>query len=105
MPGRFDDFGALVKAEGFADLPVGVFDPFVEHEELVGEVAHEFGGALFARQSGHLGLGCFERAGGDFGCAADRTSCQPVRELLGAGPLQGGRGLVLGQHDDRSLGR
>ncbi|KQX73107.1 hypothetical protein ASD48_39325 [Streptomyces sp. Root1310] len=102
---RFDEFGALVKAEGFADLPVGVFDPFVEHEELVGEVAHEFGGSHFARQSGHLGSGCFEPAGGDVGCTADRTSCQPVRELFGTGSLKGRRGLVLGQHDDRPLGR
>ncbi|KUN58284.1 hypothetical protein AQJ46_43605 [Streptomyces canus] len=85
---RFNDFGALVDVEGFADLPVGVFDPFVEHEELVGEVAHEFRGPLFARASRHLGPGCFERAGGDIGCTAERTSGQPALPATGPGPAR-----------------
>ncbi|MBP5871208.1 maleylacetate reductase [Streptomyces sp. LBUM 1479] len=49
---RVDDFGTLVEAEHLADLPVGVFDPYVEHEEVVGEVAHEFGSTAFAWQGG-----------------------------------------------------
>jgi hypothetical protein len=80
-----------------------VLDPFVQGQELVGEVADRLRGPLPARQRDLLGWAAPTALAAT--SAAPRTlrrSSQVVRRRT-PDPAQGGRGLVLGQHDDRAL--
>lgn len=84
-----DDPGPVVGAERLA---VVVLEPFVQYQQLVGNVADEFGGPLLARQRNLLD-GAASNPLTATVPAPDLSAFQPRRQTLRPGPTQGGRGL------------
>ena len=102
---RLDRPRVGVGPERGGQLGLEGLQPFVERQDVGGDLDDEGGGDVFPGQAHLLGSGCLDRAGCDLGVAADAASTQPSRQAGLTHPGQPLRRRIPRQQHQRALVR